>query len=481
MQDWHSLWQLIQSPQGALVLFIGIALAMIILVPLGLRNQRRWQHQLQAATTAQRDQLEDLHQLQWRLEESEENHTELCQQLERKEALLQLNQNEKAEIERQLTAASTRLNSEREHFSEQMALLKQAETRLVDTFQRLAHEIFDSKNRRFQELSQQQLGQLLNPLQSQLQSFGQLVKESHERGRVQHAVMEKELKQLQQLNHQLNQEAHQLVQALRGDVKQMGNWGELKLERLLKLSGLQAGHEYELQLSIRDEHNGKLYRPDAVIRLPDGQSLIIDAKVSLEHFQQYLAADDEKQKSRALKAHLNSLRLHMKGLAQKEYHLLDKLQSPEFVFMFVPSEPAYLSALQADEQLLIEAHTLNIVLLSPSNLLATLRTVASLWRLWKRNENALDIARRAGLLYDKFVGFSENLKEIGQRLEQARLAYERGINQLSLGPGNLVRQAEQLRELGARTAKQIDMDWLQSNDTVQSADDQQESSKPNEQ
>lgn len=454
MSAWQQWLALATSPGGLSLLLCGVLLSALCAAWWYQRQKRSWSEQYERCRDLQRDQEEDLHQLQWRLEEAENGLQNLQNKLELKDQQLDAARLAQLSAERKFTEAVTRLNAERQHNQQQVQQLEQAESRLADTFKQVAADLFEDKSRRFQQLSQQQLSQLLHPMRDQLKDFGALVQNTHQQEMSRHAVLEKELLNLRQLNHRLGDEAHQLVEALKGDVKVMGAWGELKLERLLKLAGMEAGREYELQVSVRDEYSGQMYRPDALIKLPDGQSLIIDSKVSLEHYRRFRAATDEKQQQVALSAHLSSIRQHMRALGQKQYHQLSALQSPEFVFMFVPSEPAYLDALQADEQLLIDAQKLNIVLLSPANLLATLTTVASLWGAWRRNENALDIARRAGLLYDKFVGFTENLSELGQRLQQAQEAFDRSFSQLSQGPGNLVRQVEQLRVLGAKNSKQ---------------------------
>ncbi len=357
--------------------------------------------------------------------------------------------------ERKLAEGEARHAAERRHFEEQRATLVNAEQRLGETFRHLANELFADKSKQFSQLGRETIGSLLAPVEQQLKEFGKLVETRDHEDKTRHALLEKELAGLKALNENLGAEAHQLVEALRGDVKVMGNWGEMKLERLLNLAGLEKGREYDMQVELKSEDGDRL-RPDAIVWLPDGKSIIIDAKVSLEHYRRLRAAASESEREAALKAHLNSLRQHLRSLGSKEYQNLPTINSPNFVMMFVPSEPAYLEALQADDGLLEMAHQQNVVLLSPTNLLATLRTVASIWHAFRQNENALEIARRGGLLYDKFVGFVENFKEIGSRLDQARDAYDQAIAQLGTGRGNLIRQAEQLRELGARAAKQLD-------------------------
>lgn len=457
-------WPQALSPLGLFLVFLG---AMVVALVWWVRwwffaRQAKHLHQemLSQLQRQRRDLEEDLHQLQWRLEEARHDEEQLQHQLRQRDQLYEETRYQLNQCERRRAELQTRLDAEREHFSQQRQQLLSSEERLADTFKRLAGEIFEDKTRHFNEQSRSQLSLLLNPMQEQFKDFGALVRETHQQGMSRQAVLARELEQLRQLNHRLGDEAHQLVDALRGDVKVMGSWGEFKLERLLQLAGLEAETEYSLQFSVRDDNTGQLYRPDAVVWLPGDKALIIDAKVSLEHYRRFRSAQDSAEKTKALKLHLLSIRQHIRGLARKEYHQLPGLNSPGFVFMFVPSEPAYLDALQADPQLLADAQGQQVMLLAPANLLASLRTVASLWHGWRQNENALEIARRAGLLYDKFVGFVENMNELGQRLEQAQNSYDQAFNQLSRGAGNLVRQTEQLRLLGARASKQLDPSLL---------------------
>jgi len=350
----------------------------------------------------------------------------------------------------------TRLQAERESADNQIAKLEQAEQRLSDTFRRLAGEIFDDRTKRFAELNQERLSVLLNPLDKQLKQFDRLVRESHEKEVTQQKILERELKRLGEMNQRLGDEADQLVQALRGDNRTLGTWGEVQLERLFESAGLEAGREYELQVSLRSAAGAQL-RPDALLRLPDNKAIVVDAKVSLEHYTRARGAEDAETREQQMKLHGESLRNHIRGLAARGYTDVAELDTPDFVAMFVPVEAALMDALQHDRGLLEYAMQNRVALLAPTNLLATLRTVASLWRAWRQNENARAIADRAGLLYDKFHGFVGNLREVGQRLEQARSAYDNAYSQLTSGQGNLLRQAEMLRELGARTGKKLDI------------------------
>ncbi|GAB4184159.1 MAG: DNA recombination protein RmuC [Wenzhouxiangellaceae bacterium] len=465
MIDWPALLALAQTLPGLVLLSAGALTVALMWAAVAAYRRRQWRDE-QAARLAELAELQDhLRHNEWQLETALAARQSAQEEIGRIRGEVVSLREQNLNSERQRAELNARLESERRHFSEQKNQLQAAETRLTDTFKRLAGEIFDDKTRRFNELSQERLGQLLNPVQGQLKDFGKLVQDTHQQEMARHAVLEKELLQLRDMNHRLSDEAHHLVDALRGDVKVMGAWGEFKLERLLTLAGLDPRHEFDLQYTAKDSQ-GNTLRPDAVVWLPDNKCIIIDAKVSLEDYRLFRAADEDNERQAALKRHIQSLRQHMRGLGQRDYQNLTSLKSPNFVLMFVPSEPAYLDALQADEGLLTEAQKHNVVILSPANLLATLRTVASLWHAWRQNENALAIANRAGLLYDKFVGFSESLREIGMRLDQAQAAYEKSFNQLSRGAGNLVRQTEQLRQLGARASKQLDTELLDDDDSL---------------
>jgi DNA recombination protein RmuC len=245
-----------------------------------------------------------------------------------------------------------------------------------------------------------------------------------------------------------------LTNALKGDVNTLGAWGEVILERILEASGLEKGRAYETQVSLTAGGGGR-YQPDVIVKLPEGRDVIVDAKVSLKAYERYHAADDEAVRSSALKAHLASLRSHLKGLSEKHYEDLEGIRTLDFVLMFVPIEAAFFTALKHDRSLFNEAFEKNVIMVSPSTLLVTLRTVHNIWRTVDQNENAQEIARQAGGMYDKFVGFIEALEEVGRQLDRAREAYRTARDRLSTGRGNLIRRAEQLKSLGVKTNKTL--------------------------
>jgi DNA recombination protein RmuC len=267
--------------------------------------------------------------------------------------------------------------------------------------------------------------------------------------------MKAKIVDLEKLNERLHEDATNLSRALTSNVKAQGTWGEQQLERLLEISGLQKGREYSTQYSVTTE-GGQRVQPDLVLHLPEGKSIVLDSKVSLVAWTRLQAAEDDEPRATALKEHVQSLRQHVRSLGEKRYAEIPELNSLDFVLMFVPIEGALIAALQADPELAEFALRNKVALLSPTNFLATMRTVGSVWAVHKQNRNAQEIASRAGLLYDKFAGFVDNLRQVGDRLQQARQSYDAALGQLSTGPGNLLRQAEMLRELGARSTKRIE-------------------------
>ncbi len=362
---------------------------------------------------------------------------------------------ELAEREQALAVARTRLEEQAIHFEREKAGLEQAEKRLTESFERLAGKVFDDRSQQFTRLSEQQLQGLLKPLVKDLDEFRRTVDTTHKEDIRQHAALQEKLRQLEGLNERLNEEAKNLTRALTRDVKAQGNWGEQQLERLLELAGLTKGEHYHTQYSVVGK-GGERLQPDLVLLLPEGRTIVMDSKVSLTAWTRYHATDDPQQAEQLLAEHVRSVRSHIERLGKKNYPDVEELNALDFVLMFVPIEAALIAALQVDPTLPEFALKHRVALLSPANFLATVRTVASVWLVHKQNTNAREIASRAGLLYDKFVGFTDNLRQVGARLEQARKAYDDAYAQLSTGAGNLVRQTEQLRELGAKHAKQLD-------------------------
>lgn len=360
-----------------------------------------------------------------------------------------------AQARQQSAVLETRLADREQHYREQIDKLEEAEKRLAENFERLAGRIFEDRSQKLSDLNTRQLDALLRPLGEKLSEFRSTVESAHREETAQHQVMKAKIGDLEKLNERLHEDATNLSRALTSNVKAQGNWGEQQLERLLELSGLQKGLEYSTQYSVTTE-GGQRIQPDFVVHLPEGKSIVLDSKVSLVAWTRVQVADDEDASAAALRDHIQSIRQHIKGLGEKRYAEIPQLNSLDFVLMFVPIESALIAALQADPELAEFALRNKVALLSPTNFLATMRTVGSVWAVHKQNRNAQEIARRAGLLYDKFAGFVENLQQVGDRLRQAQQSYDSAFGQLSTGAGNLLRQTEQLRELGARNTRQID-------------------------
>ena len=353
-----------------------------------------------------------------------------------------------------LAAAEADRANLRQRREEETKHLTEIQSRFRLEFENLANRILEEKSTKFLTQNHEHLTTLLDPLSQRLGEFKERVETIHTEDTKSSAALREQLQQLKDLNRQMSDEAAALTRALKGESKTQGSWGELILERILEKSGLQKGIEYETQSSYRAD-NGSRLLPDVVIHLPEGKHIIIDAKVSLVAYERYVNADTEAAKQSTLREHALSLRRHIDELSRKDYPGLPDLQSPDFVLMFIPVEPALHLALQQDEALFGDAFEKNVVLISSSTLLVTLRAIESVWRRHKQTLNALEIARQAGNLHDQFVLFAESLQEIGARLDQARESYDQALSRLSTGRGNLVRRVTELQKLGARTEKQL--------------------------
>jgi DNA recombination protein RmuC len=364
-------------------------------------------------------------------------------------------------LSNQVAELNTTLESERSQTEEKLQLLKNAEEQLSDRFKTLASEILEDKTKRFTEQNQTSLNQLLEPLKVKITEFQGKVQEVYVQEGKDRSALAEQVKQLMALNNQLSADAHNLTRALKGQAKTQGNWGELILERVLDASGLRKGHEYDVQES-HTRADGSRAQPDVVVHLPEDKHLIIDAKVSLTAYEEYANAETDHQRDAAVKRHLDSVRAHIKELAEKNYQLLYGLKSLDFVLMFIPVEPAFMLAISHDSELWQDAWKKNVLLVSPSTLLFVIRTVAHLWRQEQQNRNAQDIASRGAELYDKLVGFVEDLNSLGTKLQQAQKAYEGAYNKFTGGRGNVIRQAEMLKELGVKPTKQLPQNLIDS-------------------
>ena len=356
------------------------------------------------------------------------------------------------------------LDSERKQGLGRIESLNEAKEALTSQFKNLANEILEDKSKRFTEQNAASLDALLKPLQTKLTEFKEQVSNSYGNEARERFALKSEIERLANLNLRMSDETRSLTQALKGDSKVQGNWGELVLESILESSGLRKGEEYLVQDS-HTKTDGSRLQPDVVVKLPEGRSLVVDSKVSITAYARHAETTDPIVAEQELAAHIQSLRQHIQGLSGKNYSSLYGIGSVDFVLMFVPIEPAFLLALKTAPNLYQEALAKNIVLVCPSTLMATLRTVAHLWRQDHQNRNALEIAKQCGTLYDKFVGFVEDLEKLGQRLDQAQTSYHDALNKLKSGKGNLFRTAEKVRELGVKPSKNISTPLLDSSDS----------------
>ena len=359
------------------------------------------------------------------------------------------------------------LDSERKQGLGRIESLNEAKEALTIQFKNLANEILDDKTRRFTEQNALSLDALLKPLQTKLTEFKEQVSTSYANESRERFALKNEIERLSALNVKMSDETRSLTQALKGDSKVQGNWGELVLESILESSGLRKGEEYLVQDS-RTQDDGSRLQPDIVVRLPEGRHLVVDSKVSITAYARHAESVDADIATIELNAHIQSLRQHIQGLSSKNYSSLYGVGSVDFVLMFIPIEPAFLLALKSAPNLYQEALAKNIVLVCPSTLMATLRTVAHLWRQDHQNKNALEIARQCGALYDKFVGFIDDMEKLGQRIDQAQTSYHDAFNKLKTGKGNLIRTAEKVRELGVKPSKTLPTGLL---DNVADTDD----------
>jgi DNA recombination protein RmuC len=353
------------------------------------------------------------------------------------------------------------LDSERKQGLGRIESLNEAKEALTIQFKNLANDILDDKTRRFTEQNALSLDALLKPLQTKLTEFKEQVSTSYANESRERFALKNEIERLSALNVKMSDETRSLTQALKGDSKVQGNWGELVLESILESSGLRKGEEYLVQDS-HTQVDGSRLQPDIVVRLPEGRHLVVDSKVSITAYARHAESADADTAQIELNAHIQSLRQHIQGLSSKNYSSLYGVGSVDFVLMFIPIEPAFLLALKSAPNLYQEALAKNIVLVCPSTLMATLRTVAHLWRQDHQNKNALEIARQCGALYDKFVGFIDDMEKLGQRIDQAQTSYHDAFNKLKTGKGNLIRTAEKVRELGVKPSKTLPTGLLDS-------------------
>ena len=456
-----------------MMLLIGVASAVLGVVIAALISKSRRQQALseqQALLESQlqtehsnalaeiQQQVTDLNARNLVLETQAENKAELLlkaeEGIEARDKALSAAQQQQSELGTQMASLRTELEQQRDAAADKIKTLEETRQQLSREFELLANRIFDEKTERFNKNSKTTLDTALSPLKEQLKDFKQKVEDVYDKDSKERVSLSAELGQLKQLNQQMSADALNLTNALKGDNKAQGNWGEVILERLLEESGLHKGREYETQVSLKADE-GRSQQPDVIIRLPENKDLIIDSKVSLVHYERYCNNEDSAEREQALKEHISSVRAHIKGLSIKNYEGLEGLRTLDFVLIFIPIESAFMAAFEHDQAMFRDAYEKNIIVVGPTTLLATLRTIQSIWRYERQNKNAEEIARQAGAMHDKFVGFVSDLDKISEYLSKANLAHDSAMNKLVSGKGNLVGSTQRLEKLGAKVKKSL--------------------------
>lgn len=361
---------------------------------------------------------------------------------------------EKQSLMIELSRKETEFENIQQKIAEQKEEVEQLQEKFTKEFENLANKILEEKSTKFTEQNKENIKNILNPLQEKILLFEKKVEDSQKENIGIHASLKEQLVQLQTQNLKITQEAENLTKALKGDSKIQGNWGELVLERVLEKSGLEKDREYFVQQSFTNEE-GKRLMPDVVIHLPDNNKMVVDSKVSLTAYERYVNEEDADLRNNHLKEHVNSIKRHIEQLSDKKYHDIYKIESPDFILLFIPIEPAFALALNHDNSLYTKAFERNIVIVTPATLLATLRTIESMWTNQKQQENAYEIARLAGSLYDKFEGFVADLIKIGKKMDEAKTEYSGAMNKLVDGRGNVIVTIEKLKKMGAKTTKTL--------------------------
>ena len=424
--------ELIYILLGIIVLFVGIVLGAFIQKLRAKSVEIVWKergHQLNQSVTSLNEKLN--------AENEEKRQIQL----------------EKEQLGNQIVRYQADLENLQRINTEQKEEVEKLQEKFTKEFENLANKILEEKSEKFTKQNQVNIENILTPLDKKIKEFEKKVEENQKQSFGINAALKEQLRLLQEQNLKITQEAENLTKALKGDSKMQGNWGELVLERVLEKSGLEKDREYSVQQSFKRE-DGSRVLPDVIINLPDGKKMVVDSKVSLTDYERYTNADDE-DKAKYLKDHINSLRKHVEQLSAKKYEDLYEMESPDFVLMFVPIEPAFAIAINEDNTIYNKAFEQNIVIVTPTTLLATLRTIDTMWNNEKQQKNAIEIARQAGALYDKFEGFVSDLTRVGKKMDEAKTEYRGAMNKLVEGRGNIVTSIEKLKKMGAKAKKSI--------------------------
>ncbi len=379
---------------------------------------------------------------------------QLEQQLQEGRSRQEQDRQQQLELNGKLSEAVTLNRNLQEKLQSQKAELEALQDRFTKEFENLANRILEEKSQKFVEQNRNNLDVILNPLKEKIRDFEQKVDQAYKSEAAERNSLKGEIGKLVELNKQISDEAHNLARALKGDTKKQGNWGEFILEKILEHSGLERDREFKVQHSTSNEE-GRRVQPDVVVFLPDNKHLIVDSKVSLVAYEAMVNAGSEEEREQYLREHVQSVKNHVRQLSEKKYQSAEGMNAPDFVLFFMPIEPSFSVAIQGDTELFAYAWDRKIVIVSPSTLLATLRTIASLWKQERQTRNALEIARVGGALFDKFKGFIDDLIDVGKKMDAAKAGYSDAMNKLSSGPGNIIKRIEDLRKLGAKSSKEL--------------------------
>ena len=427
-----------------IALFLGIYLGKLLFSARAQSEKVSFEERLNA----------NVNQLQLQKEQFENERNNFQKQLQLTNSEKESIRTEKDSLAIQLSKKEVDFENLWERHKEQKSEITELQEKFTKEFENLANKILEEKSAKFTEQNSENMKNILLPLQDKIQGFEQKVEQTHKESIDYHAALRQQILGLSEMNAQMSKETLNLTKALKGDSKMQGNWGELVLERVLEKSGLEKSREYEVQQSFTNNEGNRVL-PDVVINLPDGKKMIVDSKVSLVAYEKWVNEESEILKIDFLKEHVNSIKRHVEQLGSKNYHDLYQIESPDFVLLFIPIEPAFGIALNEDSTLYNKAFDRNIVIVTPTTLLATLRTIDSMWANQKQQENAFEIARQAGALYDKFEGFVSDLLRIGTKIKDTKTEYENAMNKLVDGRGNLILSVEKLKKMGAKAKKAL--------------------------
>ncbi|AMO54848.1 hypothetical protein GZ77_25040 [Endozoicomonas montiporae] len=441
---------------AAIVAAIVAVLSSLLSWLIARQKNVRMQTELETMLSSEQDRVAERDQ---RIRQGEDDRARLLERVE-------VERENRSEAEQAVRELRTRLDVQQQHHEQTLKELEENRETQKQAFHHIANEILEAKGKLFSQQHQERLDTLLTPFKEQLVDFRNKVEQAQKADIEGRAALKQQLETLHSLNQRITDEAGNLARALKGDKKLQGNWGELQVEKILESSGLIKGEEYEREANFKDD-DGQNKRPDFVVYLPEGKHLIIDSKVSLVDYMSYVNAEDDEERQAALSRHIVSIRNHIKGLGDKDYPNLSGVKTPDFVFMFMPVEPAFIAAFQHDQKLFNDAFEQNIVVVTPTTLLATLRTVANLWTIERQNANARKLAERAGLVYDKLRVFVEKMEKLDTQLTTARNTYDEAMNTLKQGRGNLISQTNEFVALGVRVKKEFSRQTLDTSDLSQ--------------